>query len=231
MMDRRERFDDLTETLLAALDGRQAEICTALPGIIQSYDNVTNPQTCTVQPAIMARVTAQDGTSQFVKLPLLTDVPVMFVGGGGLVMTFPVAQGDEALIIFAQRCIDTWWKSGGYNNVPAELRMHSWSDGFALIGPRSQARKLAGGINMSAAELRNDAGTVKLQIAADGSAVTVVAPSIKLGSGALQKLLNDAFLQWANAHVHTSAAPGSPTTPPTILAAPATMETQQVTAV
>ena len=38
-MDRRERLDDPVEAQRAALDGRQAEIWTALPGIFQSFDS------------------------------------------------------------------------------------------------------------------------------------------------------------------------------------------------
>ena len=38
-MDRRERWAEPVEALRAALDGRQAEMWTALPGIVQSFDS------------------------------------------------------------------------------------------------------------------------------------------------------------------------------------------------
>ena len=64
-------------------------------------------------------------------------MPVVFPGGGGFALTFPVAAGDECLVVFASRCIDAWWQSGGVGE-PMEPRMHDLSDGFALIGVRSQ---------------------------------------------------------------------------------------------
>src|SRR2546430_733713 len=53
-MDTRERLENPTETFLAALEGWQAGIWTALPGIVQTFDQATG--TATVQPAIQARV-------------------------------------------------------------------------------------------------------------------------------------------------------------------------------
>lgn len=54
-------------------------------------------------------------------LPILPDVPVVFPGGGGFALTFPVAAGDECLVVFASRCIDAWWQSGGVGE-PMEPR-------------------------------------------------------------------------------------------------------------
>jgi len=153
-MDLRERIEDPVEGQRAALDGRQAQIQTAMPGIIQSYD--AERQTCTVQPAIKGRVESPDGSVASVALPLLVDVPVIFPSGGGMSFTFPVHEGDECLVVFASRCIDAWWQSGGVQE-PLAARMHDLSDGFALVGPRSQARKLAD-VSTTEAQLRSDDG-------------------------------------------------------------------------
>jgi hypothetical protein len=105
-----ERSADLGEALRAALGGHQTGVWTALPAIIQSFD--ATKLTCVAQPAIKAQVRAQDGSTSWVSLPLLVDVPVCFPRGGGCTLTFPVAAGDEALIVFSSRCIDAWWQSG-----------------------------------------------------------------------------------------------------------------------
>ena len=98
-MDRRERWAEPVEALRAALDGRQAEMWTALPGIVQSFDPAA--MTVSVQPAVAGRISDEAGKAASVDLPILPDVPVVFPGGGGFALTFPVAAGDECLVVFA----------------------------------------------------------------------------------------------------------------------------------
>lgn len=45
--------------------------------------------------------------------------------------------------------------------------MHDLSDGFAIPGPASQPKKLAN-VSATGAQLRNEAGTTYVEIAADG---------------------------------------------------------------
>lgn len=61
--------------------------------------------------------------------------------------------------------------------------------------------------------LSND-GQIKLTAAIK---VTVEAPLVDLGTGALESVLNgETFQTFFNAHVHNSSAPGAPTSPPVI---------------
>lgn len=159
-MDRRERNTTLSDAILAAFQGLKAEIWNALPGIIQSFDAAK--MTAVVQPSIQARWRDPLGNETWQTMPLCLDVPVMFPGGGGCTMTFPLVEGDECLLIFASRCIDAWWQSGGIG-VQAEMRMHDLSDGFCLPGPRSQPRVLSG-ISTSALQIRSDDGTAFIEI-------------------------------------------------------------------
>src|SRR5258708_38240591 len=102
--------------------------------------------------------------------------------------------------------------------------MHDLSDGFAISGPRSKPRKLNPAVSTTAIELRNDAGTVKLKIAADGTSVEIVSPSIKLDNGgALKKLITETFVALYNAHTHAgvTAGPGVTGTPVVQLNPPA----------
>lgn len=133
-MLRAERENDLNTALLKALTGFQAGIWTAMPGIIESYDDVEN--TVTVQPAIQGQVRDKKGKLSWVTLPLLIHVPVCFPRGGGFILTFPIAKDDECLVVFASRCIDAWWQNGGVA-PQIELRKHDLSDGFCIPGPTS----------------------------------------------------------------------------------------------
>lgn len=180
-MDQRERIPDGEELLRTAWDAWRAGLWTSLPGIIQSVDFVAN--TCVVQPSIKGfqRVLNDDGSvvEKLVTMPLLLDVPLFFPSGGGFSMTFPVAAGDECLVVFADRCIDSWWQSGGVQ-PPASRRMHDLSDGFALVGFRSQPRRL-GSVSQNTAQLRSDDGTVFVEV--QGDKAKVFAPHVKVHAG------------------------------------------------
>lgn len=143
----------------------------SIPGIIQSFD--PDAVTAVIQPAIKGVEHDASGAEVSVNLPLLVDVPVIFPRGGGCTLTFPVSAGDECLVIFADRCIDFWWQSGGIQE-PVDGRMHDLSDAFCIVGPQSQAKKISG-ISTTAAQLRTDDGSAFIEVAA-GHDVTVKTP-------------------------------------------------------
>ncbi|MBJ9593242.1 Gp138 family membrane-puncturing spike protein [Burkholderia seminalis] len=171
-MDKLLRYGDLQAALHTAMRAQRAETWTALPGTIESFD--VGSQTCTVQLAISVQVRADDGSVSSEPLPLLTDCPVQFPSGGNCTMTFPVARGDECLVVFASRCIDAWWQSGG-TQEQAEVRMHDLSDGFALLGFRSRPRTLAG-VSSTSTQLRSDDGTTYIDLNPTLQKVKIVAP-------------------------------------------------------
>ena len=154
------------------MEGMRSGLWTAMPGIIQSFS--ASAVTATVQMAIKGIVQDQAGKSQFVNLPLLVDVPVFFPRGGNCTLTFPVAKNDECLVVFASRCVDGWFQSGGIQ-APLQPRMHSMSDGFALVGFFSQATKISG-ISTSTAQLRSNDGSTYIDLNPSAQTVKVVAP-------------------------------------------------------
>lgn len=159
-MDPRERFAHTEEVLRAAMRAWQASVWTALPGIIQSYDSTAG--TVVVQPALRGVVQQPTGAFDAVDLPLLLDVPVVFPSGGGCTLTFPLAEGDECLVVFSSRCIDGWWQSGGVQ-LPMEPRLHDLSDGFCIPGPRS-VPNMPADISADAVQLRSDDGEAYVQL-------------------------------------------------------------------
>lgn len=72
-----------------------------------------------------------DGES--IEFPEFVDVPVISLQGGGKSLSFPIAEGDYCLLFIAERCFDNWWVGGDFQS-PLEMRMHDYSDGFALVG-------------------------------------------------------------------------------------------------
>jgi phage baseplate assembly protein gpV len=173
-MDRRERSGRLLDGILAAQAGLQATIWTALPCTVVSYD--ATKKTCVLQPTLQASIQDESGEFHWETLPLLLDCPVFFPQGGGCVLTFPIQPGDEALVIFASRCIDSWWQSGGIQ-VQAELRMHSLSDGFAFVGISSMPAVPAA-MSTTTAQLRTLDGSTYVEVNPAGSVNVVAAGNI-----------------------------------------------------
>ena len=226
-MDRRERIGDPEESLRIALEGQQGQIWTALPGIVQSFDPAK--MTVSVQPTITGTARNPDGSTREIQMPVLLDCPVLWQGGGGVSLTFPIQAGDECLVVFASRCIDAWWQLGGVRGQ-AEFRMHDLSDGFALVGVRSLPRAYA--VSTTAAQLRSDDGAAVIEVnptshvinittsasvnVTSSQSANVTAPSITLGAAGqtLLAFITSAFQSLFNGHTRTSAASGSPTSAP-----------------
>ncbi|MDD5417249.1 MAG: Gp138 family membrane-puncturing spike protein [Candidatus Aenigmarchaeota archaeon] len=109
---------------------------TSIPGTIQSFNSEN--QTAVIVPNIRSIENRRDGTTVYTQLPDLIEVPLVFPYSTttGFSVTFPVAQGDQCLVIFAQRSIDNWQEYGRVQN-PVEInypRAHSLSDAMAIVG-------------------------------------------------------------------------------------------------
>lgn len=186
-MDQRERYLDEPETYRVAMEAWQTRIWTAIPGVIKQFPSASGigGMVADIQPTVNGRIRTKEGEFQSIQMPLLLDCPVIFPGGGGVTLTFPIEAGDECLVIFSARCIDAWWQQGfvaGKAGVPVngkqtmdppDLRMHNLSDGFALVGVRSKPREIPS-LNTQAAQLRNDEGTLVIGVNPITKAVNVL---------------------------------------------------------
>ena len=146
-----------------------AGVFCARPAIIQSYD--ASDQTATIVPAATFDVETVDGVES--KTPArIEKVPVFVMGGGGGFVSFPIAEGDECLAIFADQSIDQWWQNGG-TREPLDLRRHDVNDAIALVGIRSVPNVL------------DDAHGSNIVIGFDGGSQMMITPSgdVTIGSG------------------------------------------------
>lgn len=174
-MDRRQLLNDEETATRVALDGALSSVWTALPAIVTSVNY--EKRTCEAQPAIQGKTQKPDGTFEFVNLPLLVDCPIVFPSAGGFTLSMPIKAGDEVLIIFASRCIDSWWETGDIG-VPMEQRMHDLSDGFAIPGPRSM--KNVTPLHEENVQLMNDDQSVGLEIYPNGIVKLKASASIQM---------------------------------------------------
>lgn len=221
MADQREQIDDQLEGFRSALDAFGNGLWSALPAVIESFNPLDG--TCTARPTIKTRWRTHDGVIQWLTLPLLIYVPVFFMGGGGISTTFPVTEGDEALIVFADRAIDNWWVAGPGSvqdraQIPNEIRAHSLDDGFAFVGFRSRPRTLPN-INMAAAELRLDDGSASISLGLDGAVIIKSLTGVTVhGDLAVQGAISSTVgisTQGVSLKTHVHAA-GNPDTGPAI---------------
>jgi len=207
-MKRSERYNDAEESFRLAFQGEQSKMWASIPGIVDSVNLDT--QTLSVQPSIQGIVLDENSNATNVNLPLCVDVPIVWPRAGGFSLTFPIKQGDEVLLVFASRCIDSWWQNGGVGSQ-AELRMHDLSDGFAMLAPTSQPKKL---VNVSGenVQLRTDSGTSYIEITPDGkiniltnSEVNIDANNINISSESLSVNSTSCSVQSSTVDINASS--------------------------
>jgi phage baseplate assembly protein gpV len=187
-MKRSERYNDPEESFRLAYKGEQSKMWTSIPGIVDSVDLDT--QTLSVQPSIQGIVLDEESNATNVNLPLCVDVPIVWPRAGGFSLTFPIKAGDEVLLVFASRCIDSWWQNGGVGSQ-AELRMHDLSDGV---------------------QLRTDSGTSYIEITPDGkiniltnSEVNINANDINISSESLSVNSTSCSVQSSTVDINASS--------------------------
>lgn len=145
-----------------------------IPCVVDSFDATT--QTISAQPTIREKVRNADGSTAWVSLPLLVDVPIVLPRAGNFTMTMPIEQGDECLVFFSDMCIDGWFSLGGIQNQ-IEQRRHDLSDGFAIMGCWSQPRILSD-YSTDSVQIRNEAGTDYIEL--KDAQINLVSTSVKI---------------------------------------------------
>lgn len=208
------RTPDLAELLRASVREGLAQVHTAIPGVVESYDPVK--QTANVLPTVKRPFVNLDGSEGIDEYPVIPNVPVGFPRGGGYFVSLPLQTGDDVLLVFSEQSIDLWSESDGKGVVdPVDFRRFDLSDAIAIPGGYPVSRALGDSISEGMALGREGGLQVRItenavEITTSGS--TSAAEYVAL-SGLVQTAL-DKIQQNYDVHVHLSAAPGSPTSAP-----------------
>lgn len=118
---------ELSDALIALkLDIFRSLRCVMV-GQIVSFDKAKK----TAKIKIMIKRVLPNGNPA--SYPTLVDCPVFTLQGGGGGIQFPIAAGDDCVVIFSDRNIDAWFKTGS-EAAPFNARCHDLSDGIALVG-------------------------------------------------------------------------------------------------
>ena len=165
-MNKNPALSSLSSTINKGVEARLKDLHTSMPGIVQSFDPET--QLASIQPAIRRIFISREEDKDILtpsNLPILINVPVIFPRGGGFSLTFPVKKGDECMLVFSERSIDNWHKTGKVK-VPGAKRFHSLSDATAIVGISSVPNKIPN-YDPDNAEIKKDDGTVSIKLKAN----------------------------------------------------------------
>lgn len=135
-------------------------------GTIQSFDPEDQTATVTInyKKTFSQRKPGGVYVQQLRDYPPLIDCPVIVLGGGPTSLTFPIQEGDECIVLFNDRDLDTWF-SGDSNSGNATVRQHSLADAVVLVGLRS--------VNSSLEEYDEDRAVLQ-----NGSTKVAIGPSL-----------------------------------------------------
>ena len=180
----------------------------AFPAMVVSYDPTT--MRAELQPCLMK--TFKNIPSP---LPILSEVPVMFMSSGLFHVLFSPNPGSYGLCIISDKSMDEWLLQGAVT-LPADNRCHDLSDAIFIPGlfPVMSAAQIVPPVATGDLEIRDSAGLVSIIMTEAG--VTVKAPIVTVDGTHLTNVVPDTpgLTVGATTHTHSvvCAAPGATVT-------------------
>ena len=141
--------------------------------LVETLDIFGQNLKANLHTSVVAKVTVVNGTTidcrpvvnrmvngKSIELPVFSQVPIIWPQGGSSSTTYPVAPGDYCLLIFTERAFDKWYSGIDFAD-PIEIRMHDYSDGFAIVGvnPESSALPIPSEITQTGDIIQNGDNT------------------------------------------------------------------------
>lgn len=122
----------MIQKILAMLDEKfdaeTSRMHVAFPATVKTYDAET--RRAEVQPSIKRKLP----TGEYVEMPIIVDVPVVFPGTKKCGIHFPLEEEDEVLIVCCERSLDAWKDSGGNGVEEVDPRRFALPDAVCLPG-------------------------------------------------------------------------------------------------
>lgn len=121
------------DAIRRVLESRISDIETASVGYVVVYDATT--RTASVQLATRRPLAREDGEIVNVDRNILQSIPVMFPGGGGAQVTWPIEPGDGGLVVSLRYSAQAWREGSGTEPSNArDLRTHHESNAVFFPG-------------------------------------------------------------------------------------------------
>lgn len=199
------RSPTLAEVLQTSIQTSLESVHTAIPAKVTRYN--ASLQQADVQPLIKQAYEDEFGERQVASLPVVSNCPVQFPGGGGFTLIYPLSEGDTGLLVFSQASLDKWLSTGGTVDPDIDHR-HNLSDGIFIPGvnPFSSPRITTSPTNIV---LGQDIG----------NQIHVGATGISLGAGATEPVIKGATftLSVIGGLIAATTALGTATTAPGVI--------------
>jgi hypothetical protein len=182
----------LDELLRLALAAAADDVHTAVPATVVKYDAAK--KRADVRVGVRRQVTADDGGDAYEALPVIPNVPVGWPGAGGFFFHLPLVAGDAGWLFFSEADAQRWYATGEVSD-PRDPRRHTLTSPLFMPIPRAPGSRTGA------------------YLATDGvfSIGSELAKFVALAEATEARL--QALETFAAGHAHTSAAPGSPTSP------------------
>lgn len=195
----------MEEVLRAAIGDRLSGVRTAFVAEVRAWDADT--QTADVRPVVRRRVPIPGADAATVREAVIQRVPVVYPGGAGFTLTYPLSAGDYVLCVCAERSHDEWRATRAPDVTAQDARRHDIADAFAVpLNISSNTRRPAA--DASDLVLTHRTGGLELRITPDGR--------VHLGTGAADVLgLLDALLEALQTAVTATALGPQPLDPAT----------------
>lgn len=205
------------------------EVHTSMPGQIVAVrsDSSSKRQYVDVRPSLRRLLdTDLDAADPLIEeeLPVLPNVPVAFMQGGGFFISVPLAVGDFVTVVFAERSIDRWLatarKASQVATSTGDVGTHTLDGAIALpVGP-APLGELLDGVSGSDLVIGRSGGIV-LQM--NASTINAGSPSASdfVALAALVKSQLQSLWDALNTHTHIVAGT---LTPPTAVAGTAQLQ-------
>lgn len=118
------------ELISRGIVSRMRDIWTSTQGVVTAYD--AEKQRADVQ-LVAPDVTPSESKGFILEpLPILPEVPVLFPGGGGFKLHWPLNAGDEVLILCTRQSLRAWYATGKVGGDPGDVGQHSLANALAI---------------------------------------------------------------------------------------------------
>ena len=191
------------------LNIKLTDIHTIMPGQIESYDE--QKRKAEVKPLIKVKMF----NNADVEIKNISNVPVIFPGSNDFNILFPLKKGDGVLLLFAESGIGKFLSSGNVSEADSQHKFQL-ADCIAIPGlwafPKvPQDKSYIKYKEDGSIEIKSNKGKIKI----DGTTDIEINGNSKnfVTHAELTQSLNT-FLIALNAHTHTCASPGSPSSAP-----------------
>lgn len=180
---------DITEAelILRAIQSALADVHGAMPAIVQAFSAAVpgvSAATVDVLPVCSRGIPTDDDTLSPEPFPVVPNVPVLYQRGGGVAISWALVPGDVVLLMPLMLDATQWRLTGAPVVAPStDQRMHHIAHCVAIPGLLADVGTPIPNPTASLSMVVNGA-TLTLDGSGTGEA-TLDAPSIKLGSGAV----------------------------------------------